>query len=548
MNGLGIKDSGKASSKETAKLKEDEKKAEIASKLKPVIEEENPENRILITIPKDAIKEHKKGILDRIIPDDGKNNETSKKSLKYSIIEGSANSVMTGFGENYISSFAVKLNATDVQLSFIETFPVLIASFFQLFSVGAIDRIKNRKKIILSGIFAQACTWLLITSIALYFKNPILLLIFFTMEVSFRIFVNPAWSSMMGEIAEEKIRGKYFGIRNKIAGAINFFAMLIAGRVIYLFSINEKKDFVLYGFAILFALSFVARMISWHFMRKIHEKQYIIEEKNKFTLWQFIKNMRMNNFGIFIIFLCIFNFAVYVSSPFFTAYMLKGLGMNFWLYTIVNSATTVVTFLVMSYWGKYSDIFGNRHIFEITGYLTPLVPILFILSPNPYYLFIINAFSGFVWAGFNLSSSNYIYDAVSPQKRVRCLSYYIFLDGIAIFSGALAGGLIMSAIKAPIALPIISLSKYHVIFIVSGLLRLAAVAYFMPKIREVRLGIKEVASEELFVKLIAIEPVKSFFYMTTRNINYGVGKIEEMGKNFIELTELDKIVKKKKKE
>jgi len=520
---------------------------------KTYAEEKNKEKVLVLPHSADkriSVSKKEKGIYKEIIELIPKEDEKIKNSLKYSVAEGSANAVMAGFGENYLNPFAVNMNASDFHLSFLESIPQLIASFLQIFSIGAVDKIRNRKKIILPSMLTQAFVWLLMIGIALYFRSLILLIIFATIEVSLRVFIAPAWSSMMSDLVNEKIRGKYFGLRNKIMGFVNFAAILIAGRIVYLFS-QEKfsganKNFIFYGFGLIFAIAFVARVISWYFTRKQYEKPFIIEEKNKFSLWQFIKKMPTNNFGIFVIFMCLFDFSVWLASPFFTVYMLRELGMNFWIYTLINSASTITSFIVMTYWGKYSDIFGNRRIFEITGYLIPLVPVLWIFSKNPYYLICANIFSGFVWAGFNLSSSNYIYDAVTPQKRMRCISYYTFLSGITIFLGAIAGATIISRITAPLSVPVLalSMSKYQIIFLVSGIARLIVILYFMPRIREVRLGLKEIPSEELFVKLIALEPIRGFAYSTVKQFNYGIERMEKI-KKFIDVGELGKIVKKR---
>jgi MFS family permease len=471
-----------------------------------------------------------------------------ESSRKDSIREGCATSVMSGFGENNINAFAVKLGATDIQIGFVNSFPLLIASFFQLFSVQAIDRLKSRKKVIMPAVLLQALTWLGITAVALYFRNPILLIIFFTLEITFKIFAQPAWSSMLGDITDEKSRGKFFGFRNKIAGATNFAAALIAGRAIFMFARNKNPEYLFYGFAVIFFLSFIARVVSWIYIRRIYDKPIAIDTRSQFSFWQFVRKMTKNNFGIFVLFICVFDFTVYLAAPFFTAYMLNELGMDMWTYTLVNASTAIFTFLVMTYWGRNTDMFGNKKVFQITGYMIPLVPLLFILWKNPYYLFAVNALSGFVWAGFNLSYTNYMYDAVTPQKRVRCMAYYNFLDGASIFLGATAGAIIMSLLAGGVKFSGISLSKYHLIFIISAVLRLASMIFFLPKIREVRMGLPDVSSEDLFVKLIAVEPLKETAYMISNGVKGGVSRFGKLGKDFVEFADIKKAIKKRKEE
>ena len=64
----------------------------------------------------------------------------------------------------------------------------------------------------------------------------------------------------MGDLVNEKARGRFFGMRNKITGAVAFVSIFAAGYLLSLFT----KETVLYGFTIIFLVAFAARIISWH--------------------------------------------------------------------------------------------------------------------------------------------------------------------------------------------------------------------------------------------------------------------------------------------
>ena len=83
-----------------------------------------------------------------------------QNSLKRSIKEGSFHSIMAGFGENYISPFAIALNATNPQIALLVSVPLLLASLFQLVAAKVIDLYKKRKNIILWVALIQSLIWL----------------------------------------------------------------------------------------------------------------------------------------------------------------------------------------------------------------------------------------------------------------------------------------------------------------------------------------------------------------------------------------------------
>lgn len=82
-----------------------------------------------------------------------------------------------------------------------------------------------------------------------------------------------------------------------------------------------------------------------------------------------------------------------------------------------TAASIVVQFLVLNRWGRLGDVFGNRVILSLTGFVIPVVPVLWVLSPGFWYLLAVQAFSGLVWSGFSLSASNYVYDLTPSDRR-----------------------------------------------------------------------------------------------------------------------------------
>ena len=81
------------------------------------------------------------------------------RSLRHSVKDAAAYSVMTGAGETYFSAFAVFLKATTTQMALLASLPSLLGSFAQLFSAWWGHRRGLRKSLILTGVYLQAVTW-----------------------------------------------------------------------------------------------------------------------------------------------------------------------------------------------------------------------------------------------------------------------------------------------------------------------------------------------------------------------------------------------------
>ena len=429
--------------------------------------------------------------------------EKKEKSLKHSIKDGCGWATMVGFGENYISPFAIALNATNQQIALLASIPQLLSSLFQLIAAKITDLVKNRKKIILYGVLIQALIWLPLFYIPFITKNIYFLIAFVSVYFIAGSFGAPAWNSWMGELVEEDKRGKYFGFRNKIMGFFTVVSISLAGFILSKF----KQVNVFYGFGIIFMIGLIARAFSTFYIKKMYEPQYIVEKKDYFSFVDFVKKMRKTNYGIFVLFMFFLRFSVFVAGPFFAVYMLRDLNFSYMTYTIVTVTATIITFITMTYWGKYADRFGNRNILTITSYLVPLAPILWLFSTNIVYLIFIQIFTGFIWAGFELSAANFIFDTVKPKNRAKCVSYYNVFNGLGMFFGSMVGG----ALALKLVKPSFLMSSLQLLFLISGILRLFVVLYFIPKIKEVRV-IQHMPEGELLVRAVAIDPIRGIAY------------------------------------
>jgi len=355
----------------------------------------------------------------------------------------------------------------------------------------------------------QAISWLFVIIVgALFFMfnidsniTPSMLVIVYTILVLFGAFLGPVWSSWMKDLVTEN-SGKYFGNRNRIVGFVALISMLAGGFILDYF--NQTKIFI--GFIILFGVAFIARAISAHLFLKKYEPKLTHEKGYYFSFWQFIKYIPKSNFGKFAVLIALMQLATAIASPFFAVYMLKDLQFTYVQWILVTVAGSFASLLFMPLWGKFADYYGNMKATKITAFLITIVPLLWVgsifivKSSLLSYLIVVEAFSGMAWAGFNLASSNFIYDAVTRQRMALCVAYFNILSGIGVFIGATFGGFISSM---PFAL--FGFSSILVIFFISGIARLVIAILMTPRVKEVR-EVKKFGIKEATEKLSALTP------------------------------------------
>ena len=426
-----------------------------------------------------------------------------KKSLRYSIYDGAAFAAMDGMTASFMTPFAVALNASVNLIAALTYVPQLVGAFIQLFAAKLLEVLKDRRKILVISSFIHAILWiplLLIPYVTQHQKY--LLIIYVSLQTMFIQLMQPIGNSLLGDIVPIYERGRFFGLRNRVVGATSFIAALAAGFILNYSS--PKHPFL--GFTILFIIAFFARLLSGIFKAMMHNPMPDLEHAEKFSLIDFVKRMNKTNYGHFVIYVALFKFATYIASPFFAVYMLKNLKFSYLQFTFIIAAELIASFIAMGIWGNYIDKLGTKFVLYISGMLTPLIPFLWLFSTNFHYLIVVEIFSGIAWAGFNLSTSNFIFDAVKPENRVRCISYYKFFEGIAIVIGAALGGALINHLPAWIFI-----SSIPFVFLISGILRLVTSLLLLPTLKEARL-IEFDIGHSFFKKYLTIRPSEGIVY------------------------------------
>lgn len=447
-----------------------------------------------------------------------------KKSLDYSIKEGSAYSIMAGMGENYFSTFAIALKASNSEIALLSSIPQLLGSGFQLLSAELVDKFKNRKSVMIASALIQAFVYLPILLIPFIFSSnaAVMLIAFVALYQILGNFISPPWNSLMGDLVPENERGNFFGKRSRLIGITIFLSFITAGIILNRFHDSN----VFYGFAIIFIIAMIARLFSAYYFQRMYEPPYEPVNDVKLGFKEFASNLMGSQFGKFTLYLFLINFAVYISNPFFIVYMFRTLNFSYLQFVIVTAANVIVTYTTMYYWGKNSDVFGNMKIMTITGWLIFLNPLLWLLPFGFWYILFVQMWTGFVWAGFQISTTNFIFDNVKPEIRAKMIANFNFLMGIAVFLGATSGGLLVTYVFLS---PWIFLSNVQILFMISGLLRLITSSLFLGKFKEMR----EVAPSEsnsLFVDLVAVRPMHKIAAETV----VGIYALKNLGKSGVD--------------
>ncbi len=418
--------------------------------------------------------------------------------MRFSFLDGVFAGGMIGFTQEYFTPFLLLMSSTARHVALLAALPNIFASLIQLKTADLAEKARSRKKVITTFVFMQAVMLLPMALLALRQKaHPGFFIAMVILFTSFGAISSPAWGSLMSDLVPNRKRGAYFGWRNRIVGFIIVGMAFTAGCIL-----NFMKEInVYFGFALIFFLAFVFRLGSWAYLKKMHEPHLEIKKEHYFSIIQFFVSIRKSNFARFVLFSGVMNFSVHMASPFFSMFMLRDLKFSYLTYTTVTVAATLTIYLMMGRWGLLADRIGNLRVIKFTSSLIGVIPLLWLVSRNPVFLVFAQIFSGLLWSGFTLCSTNFIYDAVTPQKRTRCISYFNLVNGLALGGGALAGGF------AARGLPPVLGYKLLTLFLVSALLRFASARYLPAMVKEVRVS-EHASNSDIFLSMTGIKALK----------------------------------------
>ena len=411
-----------------------------------------------------------------------------EKSLRHSLKDGGAYAAMIGVGETYFSAFALSLHATTQQIGVLASVPAMLASFAQLLSAWVGKHTGHRKALVIAGATVQALALLPIALLPLLFPSlavPLLIAAVVLYHCGAH-FAAPQWGSLMGDIVPRQRRGRFFANRTRVVSLVTFLALVAGGTLLH---VMDTQGQVQVAFLTLFGVAMAARLVSVYHLSRMHDTPGHVAAMDMPVNKAWWQRLRDSNFARFSIFFALMQASVAISSPFFTVYMLRDLEFSYGQFMANTGMSVLAQFLTLNRWGRISDIFGNRRILATTGTLLPLMPLLWLVSANHWYLLGVQALSGFAWAGFTLSAGNFLYDLIAPNRRATFLAVHNVLASIGVFVGATIGGLL--GVILPTQVEILDVvyewgSPLLGVFAISALARIVVGIVLLPKIREVR--------------------------------------------------------------
>lgn len=414
-----------------------------------------------------------------------------RTSLKASTLDAVFAAIFSlSTGGILLSNFLVELDASPVVFGMLSSIPMLV-NLIQPLGAYLSERTTSRFQYSLRTHGIGRIMWLILfIGIACFHfgglnSHQLVVLTLSIVLISHLLggLGSASWLSWLGMIVPRQLRGRYFSIRNSAASLTNLLCLPLAG-----LAVSHWRGGTLQGYGIVLLIGIVFGIISLgcqyfkvdlnpqlqntlnnYPQDKLINSTVITPAANQPSIWQ---NSR---FVIFVLYFSLWMFAVNLSAPFFSLYMLDTLNLDISLVSLYTSLQAGANLLMLIIWGKLADKIGSRRILIFVGILVAVTPILWVGINTHYvdfwlWLPLLHILTGGTWAGVDLCNNN-IQLEIAPVKNQSI--YFAIAAAMAGASGALGttiGSLIVQFTNCGGLLGL---------FTLSGVLRLIALVPLM---------------------------------------------------------------------
>ncbi|MFH1846859.1 MAG: MFS transporter [Candidatus Omnitrophota bacterium] len=375
--------------------------------------------------------------------------EDVQQGMKSVILDGIASTAMGTFtGGIFLTAYALKLGASNYLIGLLAAVGPLM-SLIQIPSIYLVEKIKNRKSIVVTTSLISRSFWLLVAAIPFIFSAKAgINILFFGMALYslFGAVAGTAWGPWLRDLLPQDRLGSFFSKRMVFSTVMGIVLSMLCA--VYL---DQWKKFFprqeIAGYSILFVMGFIAGIIGVYFLYTIPEPRMAVS-KAKIRFWRLLTlPFKDENFRKLMAFLGAWTFSVNLAAPFFTVYLIKRLDLEMSLIIGLSILSQIVHLIFLRIWGRFTDRFTNKSVLSVSAplYLVCIFMWTFTTLPDKYFLTIpllilIYIFMGISTAGINIAAGNIGFKLSPKGEATSFLTVSNFINSLSASLAPIIGG------------------------------------------------------------------------------------------------------------
>lgn len=372
----------------------------------------------------------------------GSNGKSQLLFLLDGIIINAAFALTTGI---VLSGYAIYLGADDFLTALLNN-TVNYTTILSVFSFVIFERMKRRKKVLLTMNFIGRIMMFLIAILPLLFHNKDTILVIMTTMI---IIAETIWGIyrigwvvwMMSSISKEG-QSNFIYIRTFLLRIAMSLVTLGAGFVLDIF----EKGYI--GFLIILSFSFFLSMLDIYILRHADDSEYVISDQNKLDIKLFLRPLQLISYRNYLLFIFFYYLLLTMASSFTPIYLIRYLKLDYKFISATSVLSQVVMILFNIFWAKVQKVKGSKFVLGISAFFTvcEMLILSFVTNHNYYLLFLSSIILGIGMGGFYTSMFTYRYEIMPEDGKTVYEGWFNFASGIGMFIAPFAGNALMNYI------------------------------------------------------------------------------------------------------
>ena len=364
------------------------------------------------------------------------------------------------------------------------------ANLVQLPVSYLIERFGHQKQAFIIGGMLHRATWVLVGLVPWVFPHawwPVGLLVFVLLSALIGSVPVPVWFTWIGELVPASIRGRYFSRRTQVGQLVGLVTTFAVGVLLDKAS-TIGADALIKTISAMLATGGVMGMIDFALFLPVTPPSTSAPNKQLAIKEMIFKPLADRNFRRFLGFIATITFGTAFLGQFIWLYLFDVLKVtNTTANTLLVVIPLIVTMISVSFWGRLMDRFGRKPILVICGLMVVLGSIAWVFVTRelmwPGYLMVIVA--TFAWPGIDLANFNILLGMCESLEGHRYrMGYIVIFNMVGALAGVISGvfgGLIAQWLGDTWTGTVFGwpLTYHGVLFVISGGLRLAALAWLI---------------------------------------------------------------------
>lgn len=267
-----------------------------------------------------------------------------------------------------------------------------------------------------------------------------LFLMFFAVSSLSQAFLGVGWTSWVRVWVPARIRGHYFGQRNRWLNLSTVIFLLLA---MALFKTQEHE---LWPYQLLIGTAVAMRYSGLIWQHGIRTKSEHLDVLGAGWLSQLRENVAQPGLLRFIIFAAWVSFWLAFSNPFIPVFTFEQLGLDPGTFTVLVIVATLAGILGWTFWGRQLDrhgclpiLVGGLAAWQVQDFLWLVVG-----RDNTWLLYPMWAMGGFFGTAYFAGSFNLLLKLVPPRSKLAGVSLHLALTSLAAAVAPILAGVLLT--------------------------------------------------------------------------------------------------------